>query len=291
MNRIALSILLLLGMLPGARAQLDVSLEMKRNIFMRGEPVEVTVNIRNLAGKDVMLRDEDGKQWFGFDIMKGSDTPVGPHGGEYKNAPQVILNGASIRRKLDLLKLYPVNEYGTYTIRAAIYFQETGKYILSAPVKMDMSDGRKLWTQTVGVPASKEGAGEYRVVTLLSFQQPKQLALYARIEDERTGAVLCTYPLGSMVAGMAPGHEFDLENTLHVLHLGNPGQYFLSKIGVNGEWLGQTSWRSAKNHATLRRKPDGRMVIVGATRSVEQTPQQPGPEVPRLSDRPAGIPQ
>jgi hypothetical protein len=287
MNRLALTIFLA-SLLSAAHAQLEVGLEMKRNIFMRGEPVEATVTIRNLAGKDVMLRDADGNPWFSFQVMKGSDTPIGPRG-EYKNEPQMILSGGSVRRTVDLLRLYPVNEYGTYTIRAAIFFEDTGKFMASAPLKVDISEGRKLWTQTVGVPASKEGAGEYRVMSLLSFQQPKEMTIYARIEDESSGTPYGTYPLGRMVSGTTPGHEFDGENTLYVFHMTGPGLYALSKIGVNGEWLGQTMWHSEKGRAVVRKKEDGRMVVVGATRAVDKPVA--GPEVPRLSDRPFAIPK
>ena len=289
MNRLSLSILLLVGMLSAANAQLEVALESKRNIFMRGEPIEVAVTIRNLAGKDVLLRDTEGRQWFGFEIMKGSDTPIGPLHGDYTNTPQMVLSGGSIRRSVNLLQLYPISDYGTYTIRAAIYFPETGKYITSAPFRMDVSEGRKLWTQTVGVPGAKEGAGDYHVVSLLSFQQTRETTLYARVEDEQTGVVYGTYPLGRLLLGTNPGHEFDRENTLHVFHMVGPGQYYLSKVGVNGEWLGQTVWQSAKGRAAVRRKEDGKMVIVGATRSVEKA--QPGPEIPRLSDRPMALPK
>ena len=288
MNRLALSILLL-GMLTGAHAQLDVTFEMKRHIFMRGEPVEATVIIRNLAGKDVMLRDTADAQWFGFEIMKGADTPVGALHADYRNEPQMILSGGSIRRSVDLMRLYSLNDYGTYTVRAAIYFQETGKYMASAPVKLDISEGRKLWTQTVGVPAAKDGGGDYHVVSLLTFPHPKQMMLYARIVDEKTGTIFATYPLGRFLNGSDLGHEFDRDNTLHVLHMVGPSQYYLSKIGVNGEWYAQTMWDSAKGRPTVRKKADGRMVIVGATRSAEKLP--PGPEVPRLSDRPLTLPK
>ncbi len=287
LNRLAL-LVLFVGLLSSASAQLEVGLEMKRHIFMRGEPVEATVTIRNLAGKDVILRDAAGNQWFSFEIIK-SDTPIGPFDPDYKNEPLVVLSGASVRRSVDLLKLYPVNEYGTYSVRAAIYFEETKKYISSGSLKVDISDGRKLWTQTVGVPAAQEGSGEYRVVSLLSFQRPKEMTIYARVEDDRTGAIFGTYPLGRMVAGTNVAHEFDRDNTLHVFHMVGPGQYYLSKIGVNGEWLGQTVWHAGKGRATVRKKEDGRLVIVGATRTAE-TPQ-PGPEVPRLSDRPMALPK
>ena len=287
MNRLALSILLA-GLLSGAHAQLEVSLDMKRNIFIRGEPIEASVTVRNLAGKDVMLRDMDGNQWFSFQIMKGSDTPVAPRG-NYRNEPQVILSGGSVRRSVDLLRLYPVDEYGTYTVRAAIYFPDTGKFFASPPTRLDISEGRKLWTQTVGVPGSKEGAGEYRVMSLLSFQQVKQMTIYARIEDEGSGASFGTYPLGRMVGNATPGHEFDQDNTLFVFHMVGPSQFALSKIGVNGEWLGQTMWHSEKGRATVRRKPDGTMVVVGATRTSDKPVA--GPDVPRLSDRPMNLPK
>lgn len=44
-----------------------------------------------------------------------------------------------------------------------------------------------------------------------------------------------------------------------------------------------------KRTAFRAQKEDGRMVIVGATRSAEKLP--PGPEVPRLSDRPLTLPK
>jgi hypothetical protein len=79
---------------------------------------------------------------------------------------------------------------------------------------------------------------------------------------------------------------------MHVLHMGAPGHYYLSKIGINGEWLGQTAWTAGKGHPVVRRKPDGKLVIVGATRSNAAPLSGPGSlPVPKLSDRPPGLPQ
>ena len=275
-------------MIAAVHAQLEVGVEKKRNTYVRGEPIDITVTIRNLAGKDIILRDVERSQWFGFEVMRGNDTPIAPYGSGYKNDLLTILAGDTVRRKVDLGRLFPVTEFGTYKIRPAIYFDELGKYYSSEPIKLDITDGRKLWSRTVGVPASKEGAGEYRVVSLLSFQQPKEMTLYVRIEDERAGTIFGTYPLGRLIGGTTPVTEFDNENTLYVFHLVGPGQYNLSKIGVNGEWLGQTAWNSAKGRAIVRRKADGTMVIVGATREVATTA---GPPVPKLSDRPVALPK
>ena len=124
---------------------------------------------------------------------------------------------------------------------------------------------------------------------LMAFQQPKENTLYVRVEDEATGDILGAYPLGRFVGGSGPTTEFDGDNTLHVFHLVGPSQYHLSKIGVNGEWLGQSLYNSAKGRATVRRKSDGRMVIVGATRATEAPAG--APPVPKLSDRPVALPR
>ncbi len=271
-----------------AHAQLDVHIDLKRHIFIRGEPVAATVYIRNLSGHDITLKDAPGHQWFGFEITRGSDSPVAPHKADYKNDPLTILAGDSVTRTVDLLKLYPVDEFATYKLRAAIYFEEAKKYMTSENFNVDISDGRKVWSQTVGVPNGKEEAGQYHSMTLISFQTPTALTLYVRVEDVATGTLFGTYPLGRLISGSTPIAEFDNENTLHAFHMTGPNQYMLSKIGVNGEWLGQSIWNAPKGRATVRKKPDGTMVVVGASREKPAAAQtQP---VPKISDRPPILP-
>lgn len=279
----------LLGFLSSARAQIDVGLEAKRHMFLMGEPIEVTVTIRNLAGKDIMLRDVGDNQWFGFEVIRGGDTPIAPKELSYRNPPQVVLAGETIRRKVDISKLFPMKNYDGYKVRAAIYYHETGKYISSGAFRLDVGDGKRIWTRTVGVPASKPGAGEMRVMTLISFQLPREQTLYVRVEDEASGDIFGTYPLARYIVGSTPVAEFDNDNTLHVLQLAGTGQYLLSKIGINGEWLGQSQWDSAKGRAIIRRNATGKMVIVGATRA--NVAVNDGPPVPKLSDRPVVVPK
>ena len=284
-----LCLCLLLVAAAKSHAQLDVSIEMKRHIFIRGEPVAATLHIRNLSGHDVTLQDVPGHQWFGFEILRDNDTPIAPHKADYKNDPLTLLAGDNVSRTVDLLKLYPINEYATYKIRAAIYFQETKKYMISETLKVDISDGKKLWSETVGVPNGKEGAGQYRSMSLLSFQTHKELMLYVRVQDVDTGALFATYPLGRLITGSTPIGEFDNENTLHAFHMTGPSQYFLTKIGVNGEWLGQSLWAAPRGRAAVRKKADGTMVVVGASRVNEAGPA-PLP-IPKISERPSILPK
>lgn len=283
----ALSFLFALLLTGIAQAQIDVGMELKRKTFLRGEPIEAKVSIRNMSGHDITLHDVPGNHWFSFEIMATGDTPVAPLNRNYRNEPVTILSGETVTRSVDILRLFPVNEFGTYKVRAAVYFDETSKYYASRQDAIDVSDGRVMWSKTVGVPTGKEGQGELRTISLLSFQTPKELTLYGRVTDDQGGMILATYPLGRILAGATPMVEFNDDNTLYAFHMTGPNLYALSKIGVNGEWLGQTIWAAPKGRATVRRKPDGTMVVIGATRDRSHDAGAPeAPPVPKLSDAP-----
>src|SRR3954452_8629329 len=67
--RRALLPLLLFACVATAHAQVNVTLNIKRRIFVANEPVIATVTIVNNTGRDIMLADtEEGKQWFSFQI-------------------------------------------------------------------------------------------------------------------------------------------------------------------------------------------------------------------------------
>jgi hypothetical protein len=283
-----LLVLSLLGC-ASAHAQLEVSIELPRRAYLRGESIEAKVSIRNLAGHDITLGDVPGNRWFGFEVVRSQDTPIGALDPTYHNPTTIIESGSTIERTVDLMKLFPLNELDSYKVRAAVYFAEQKKYYTSDVANIDISEGKVLWRQTAGVPEGKESAGELREFSLVLFQKRKELALYARVEDETTNNVLATYPIGKMIAGSTPATELGSDNTLHILHMNAPSQYALSKVGINGEWMGQSLWSSATGRATVRRKPDGTMVVVGAQRIREAA--NGGPVVPKLSDRPVALPR
>lgn len=283
----SLFLLVLFAVAP-LRAQLEVSLTFDRHLFLRGEPVEAKVTIRNMTGHDITLKDAHDQRWFSFEVTRGIDHPVGAFESTADNLPLSILTGETVERKVNLLTLYPVNELGTYKVRMAIYFHETQKYLSSRVSQIDISEGKTVFRKTVGVPEGKEASGEYREISLITFQKPNKIELYARVEDQATGSLLATYPLGRILSGATPMGEFDDANTLFIMHMNAPSQYALSRVGVNGEWLGQALYASGTGRATVRKKPDGTMVVVGASRIREDGAT--AVSVPKLSDRPVALP-
>lgn len=289
-----LGLLFLIGFVP-ARAQIQVSLEARREwpFYIRHESVVATVKITNLSGRDLLLSDAEAP-WFSFQITQGgAENLISPRNPDYKLSPLEIKIGETLKRQVNLNELYPLSEYGPYKIRAAIFSKELGKFFTSPAVNIEMSEGRLIWQQTVGVPETMPNAGGNHRMQLLTLQSAQHVYLYCRVEDPETGAVLCCYRLGHTIDNTKPQVQLDTTNTLHVLHLIGPKTYLLSQIGVNGEFQGRFNYVAPKTKPLLRRDATGRIEIAGASR-VETTPTAAAAAAAatgaKLSDRPPGLP-
>jgi hypothetical protein len=274
-----------------AFGQLSVDLKISRRTYVRYEPVLVTVAMTNLSGRDLQLRDGEA-QWFGFQVNAAVDENlIPPRNPDYTLEPLELKAGETVKRTVNLNSLFNVGEIGIYRIKATIYSADLNKFFTSRTTNIDVTEGRLISTQTVGVPPGGANGGAMHTVSLLSYQGVDKRYLYARVENRELGTVYCTYRLGHMIDGVAPEMQFDAGNSLYVLHLIGPKTYTLSKIGVNGEFLGQSTYVTTKTRPYLRRLADGKLQIVGGRREViANTPESSAPPVVKLSDRPAGLP-
>lgn len=278
-------LVLLLAFGAGAQAQLAVDLSIKRRLFIAHEPVTATVTITNLSGRDMVLEDTPEMQWFGFQVVGKSERIFPPRNPNYSLEPMEIKAGTQKRRTVNLSELYEMGEYGIYRIRANIFVGDLNKFYSSKASAIEVTDGQLIWSQTVGTP----GGGSQRKFSLLAHQQPEHKMLYVRVEDRDNGVVYSTLELGRLLEGQPPIAEFDLGNNLYVLQLFGQREYLLSKIGVNGEYLGGTRYTAPKAKPYLRRLPDGQLQIVGGRREATVAKQTIEPPV-KLSERPRGLP-
>lgn len=279
----------LLVLAVAADAQLTVDLSIKRRLFIAHEPILATVTITNLTGRDITLADTPEMQWFAFQVLGANERIFPPRNPNYALDPVEIKAGAQKRRTVNLSELYEIGEYGIYRIRASIFFADYKKFFSSRNTNIEITDGQLMWTQTAGVPDGRADGGSMRKFSLLSHQNGEYKMLYIRVEDRDSGTVYCTQELGRMIEGQPPSAEFDLGNNLYVLQLIGQREYLLSKIGLNGEYLGGTRYTAPKSKPYFRKLPDGQLQIVGGRR--EATVAQGTVEPPaKLSQRPPGLP-
>jgi len=288
--RLLLLVLCSLAAAATARAQISVSISIKERFHILHEPIVATVVVTNQTGRDITLSDTAQFQWFAFRITSEGDRVVPPRDLRYQLPPLPIKSGETVKRSVDLHQLYELGEFGTYRIQANIYFSGLDKFFSSRPTHVEITDGRTIWRKTAGVPEGQPGAGQLRVFSLLSHQRGEVNTLYVRVVDKDDGSIYCTFPIGRLLDGVPPQAEFDSANNLYILQLIGNRAYVLTKITPNGQFAGQTNYSAPKTRPTLRKTSDGALQIIGGRRETALAQNPVAEPVPKLSDRPPGLP-
>lgn len=289
--KLLLSAACLLLMAAPARAQIQVELKLPRLQYIAYEPVVAKLAITNLAGRDIDLRDADGQGWFGFEITGGEGQPIAPLSAANKSEGALsIPAGKTVTQKINLTPLYSVHEFGTYRVRAHVYFGDLSKFFYSQTKVFQVTDARPIWQKTVGIPDGAPGAGDTRTYSLLSNRFPDHTSLYVRVEDKNSGVVYATYSLGRVIAFDEPRAEIDSTNQLHVLHCAAPRSWAYSRVGLNGELLTRSTFMESKTRPRLRHAPDGTVLVLGGMVEAPVA-QSTKTTVPKLSARPPDLPK
>jgi len=239
----------------------------------------------------VTLADSPTQSWFGFQINRADGQIVPPMNPDYKLSSLTIPAGQSVKRSIVLNSIYPVRELGLYRVRAIIYFSATEKYYQSQLINLELSEGKTIWQQTVGVPEGAEGAGSTRKLSLLTFRQSEYTMVYVRIEDVDNGTIFVTTALGRVIAGLEPDAQLDMQNNLHVLQVAGAKTYLYSCIKLNGDLLAQNTYYAVKTRPTLRKDASGMVGVVGGDLQPEGAGTDKMKKANKLSDRPVQIPK
>ena len=280
----------ILVMATRASAQIQVDIKLRRLNYIAHEPVVATIGITNLAGRDVDLRDADGEAWFGFEVTGKEGQPVAPLPSAPAQTPLKIEGGKKVTQRINLTQSYPIQDFGTYRVRAHIYFADLGKFFYSQTKVFQITDARPIWQKTVGMPDGEAGPGRVRTYSLLSNRFSDHTALYVRVEDKDTGVVYATYSLGRSISFDEPHADIDHANHLHVLHCAAPRTWSYSHIGLNGELLARSTFMETKTRPRLNHAEDGTVSVRGGILDQPAATAVKG-DLPKLSDRPADLPK
>lgn len=281
-------LLALAGGLPSiSHAQIQIDIELKRTLFLRYEPMICSVSIRNLSGQDLTLADTPKHAWFGFQIQTPDGRPIMPRG-EYQNPSVTLRAGQTIRRAVNLTPLFPITEFGTYRIRAAVYVPEFKKYFSSPTATVEVTEGRILWEQTVGVPPDSGLPGARRKYQVLAHRLPNSTMLYLRVRDPDEGLIYCTTRLGRYLSFGKPDVLVDPSNEIHILQNLAPKEYLYSHFGLDGKVKKQQAYQDWGTRPVFARTAEGGVEVVGGT-TFDPTAKQPEQQLPGLEDVPADM--
>jgi hypothetical protein len=283
-------LLLLAGAAELAAAQVRVDISFKRKLYVMHEPVIATVTINNLSGRPLLLENSDHHRWFGFNIETGDGRIIPPNNPDYALAPAAVGPGEKLTRAVNVTPLFPLQEFGLYRVRASVYVETFGRYFSSPPLAIEITDGRPIWQEVVGVPGT-EGEPELRTITLLSHKLSRSTRLYVRIENREKGRVYATHQLGQFLTFGRPEVLLDVDNQIHILQNSLPKQFLYTHLGLDGEVLGQQAYREAGSRPRLVKKEGGLVAVTGG-RPVTPGEDQPEAEgsTDKIGDRPVPLP-
>jgi len=282
-------LLLVLGAAIPAQGQIQVGIDMKRTLYLRYEPMICLVSIRNLSGRDLELKDTRRHAWFGFDITTPEGRPIPPRA-DYQNQPLRLRAGETIRRPVNLTPLFPVTEFGTYRVRAAVYVPEFDKYFSSPTAVVEVTEGRILWEQTVGVPPNEGLDGKRRTYQVIAHRLPNTTMIYVRVKDPDRGLIYCTTRLGRYLTFGNPDVLLDNKNDIHILQNLAPRQFLYSHFGLDGKVRTQQAYQDWGTRPVFTRTLEGGVEVVGGTKF---DPSAPPPErqLPGLGEAPVELPK
>lgn len=281
---------------PSLRGQVQVDLEFNERLYILYEPIIATVTITNMAGRDVLLFDDEGNRWFTFHIETGDGRSIPGYPTEGELSPLLLEAGQTVRRRINITPLYPVRDYGRYRVRANIYFPAMSRYFSSPYRSFDVSDGRVLWRQEVGVPNPEGPLDQRRLFSLIRFETGTTQRLYVRVENPDNNVIFSTFALGRLLVGQTPEAIFDRNNHLHVLVQSNARIFHYAEVGLDGQILERTRYIETNTRPRLVRAEDGRPHVRGgiADVPVERVAEgegegEEGAGPAKLSDRPSGF--
>ena len=290
-SRLLLLPVLLFALGQQLHAQIKVEMGYERRLFVLYEPIPVTVTITNLTGHELELQDSGADKWFSFQVTTGETNGdarvIPPLDVDYKIPGLRIPAGATVKRTVDLSRMYSVQDPGIYRLRASVYSQEAQKYFSSGKDELEVSEGKTFWEQTVGVPQTANERGDHRTFSLMTFRQPKYNVLYVRVQDKDSNTIYTTAALGPLIAEMEPDYKLDKNNTLHVLQLVGPRVFLYSRVSLDGV-CDQLNYYSVNTRPVLRKDPQGEVIVFGGTLNSPDNPA-PSKNGPKVSDRPPGF--
>lgn len=278
---------LLLSPLQG---QVVVSMKPVKKLFVAYEPIQVEMSILNRAGRDIVLSGKGSTPWLSFQIKDESGHLISPEGSA-DFPPVMVPAGQALSRTVALNQLYPMTHQGLYRVQASVYFPQLDSYFNSQMEAIQVADAQELWSQVVGVPEGHDNAGTYRRYVLLTFNNGSQKLLYIRLQEEKTGTVRTSFSIGQVVLVRPPEWIIDVQNTLHVLHMGAPRTYAYTVVDIDGKVLTREVYHEeGSRRPKLSTANDGSVVVVGgiSDQKVRQDPLQA--EVHKISERPENLP-
>ena len=272
-----------------SNAQLIVSMNLSKTNYITYEPIVATVTVYNRAGNDIVLGGPKGRGWMSFDVYRDGQL-LSPRSVDGGFETMLLKAGRSVTKKVDINRLYPVSDYGSYTINASVYFPPCRSYFSSKKSRINVTDARAFWKQSFGFSQGRNKLASFRQFSLHEHRESANSALYVRLRETKGTKVYCTFSLGRFINVRKPQATIDAQNRLHVMHMISPRIYSHARVSPEGAFLGNEYFReTADTRPSLVIDEGGTVKVVGGIAYDPNKPPEAEQQPRSASELPPGL--
>lgn len=253
-----------LGMMLGlllagpAHAQIEVFCQPIHNNFLVGEGTAMRVEVRNHTGDNLILGGTNRNVRLGFELTTDSGAAVPQRAELPLTALDVIRNGETWVRDIDLQPFYDLRNSGRLKLYA--FLEWGGHGYLSAKSFFNLSRGPELGKLVVATgPDAKKVLVKYSLRTVA--RQEGEI-LFLCIEDPETQLRLAVANLGTAVRLYPPQLLRDSNGHLHVLHQSAPNRFTHSELTETGRLISQEHFATDYQMPTMQ-EVEGHVIVKG----------------------------
>ena len=272
-----------------SNAQLIVNMNLPKTNYLSYEPMVATVTVYNRAGNDVVLGGPKGRGWMSFDVYRDGQL-LSPRSFDGGFETMLLKAGRSVTKKVDINRLYPVADYGSYTINASVYFPPRRSYFSSKKRRVNVTDARAFWKQSFGFSQGRNKLASFRQFSLHEHRESANSALYVRLRETKGTKVYCTFSLGRFINVRKPQATIDAQNRLHVMHMISPRIYSHARVSPEGAFLGNEYFReTTETRPSLVIDAGGSVKVVGGIAYDPNKPPEAEKQPRSASELPPGL--
>jgi hypothetical protein len=208
------------------QAQVALQLKAKDTRFLRYEPIEMTLTIRNNSGNTLIFSDSDitsGRIFFAVNgqngkVAKSLDPTANPAAG------LILAAGDTRELSISINMLHDMQREDTYSITAYLNHDRLSRTHLSNTVDVEVVEGLRIAEKNVGLPSMDDTNVIKSIQLLLLLFDARQEKLYClRAQDEEN--VYAVFRLGPYISGSKPQIEIDGSSSIHILIQVRPRLY------------------------------------------------------------------
>ncbi len=267
MKYLILSFITALALIRPVAAQIQVSCRVEPQRAVLHEPVIATVRVSNNTGQTITLRDDRPGARLWLSIEQSPGRPIRQTAPFLLGEPMVIPAHQSVTRRINITQSYDLRQTGPYTVRARVDW--AGETFMSGNIYLDVVPGLEIDRLTGA--AAEDGSGR-RLYRLLTLNRERGEHLFLRIDDQEQGLCYGVIHLGRSLRSQGITMQLDASNRINVLHQSGPGRYLHHVVSPNGNVVTRRAYTSDEPGVSLSRGRDGRMIVDGATTSLQDDP-------------------